>query len=86
MKNYLFTVTIHRGERGIPGHVLIKAKDQDAAWEIGCGELHDVYEEDNGKYWNYGDGETAATAKGIEEISQEEAETLSRLNVIHFLN
>lgn len=86
MKIFLFEVTLYDGTHEHRELVLIKAKDQHTAWKLGEGQLHDVGEEDNGKYWNYGDGETATRARWIVEISKEDAQVLSRLNIVNFLN
>lgn len=64
---------------------MIRAKDLEAAREAGEKEMHDVGEADNGKYWNYGDGETATQLKEVQEISKSDAQVLRRLNIVHFL-
>jgi hypothetical protein len=86
MKIFLFTALLHDGGHEHRNHVMIRAKDLNTAWKIGKEEMHDLWEEDNGKYWNYGDGLTATTPKYIQEIDQEEAEVLNRLNIVYYLN
>ena len=86
MKIFLFTVTLQDGEHEHTDHALIRAKDLDNAWKIGEKQLHDVGEADNGKHWSYGDGLTASKAKGMQEVSVQEAKTIRRLGLVYYLN
>ena len=85
MKIFLFTVTLFEGAHQHTKYVLIKAEDRETAWQIGVKETHEIVDEDHG-YWNYGDGSTATTPKAIQEISPKDAEVLTRLGIVFYLN
>lgn len=85
MKIFLFNVTLFEGEHEYSDYALIKAKDQETAWKIGEKEMHDFGDEENG-YWNYGDDTIRTKPEGIQEISREDAEVLTRLGVVFYLN
>ena len=83
---YLLRVVLNDGAHEHSKFAMVRAKDIKTAQEIGEQNMHDVYEDENEKYWNYGDGETATRLIGVEEISKTDAETLDRLNIVHYLN
>ena len=84
-KIFLLRVVVYDGTHEHSKFAMVKAKDVETAQEIGERNMHDIYEDENEKYWNYGDGLTATRLKEVEEISRTDAETLDRLNIVHYL-
>lgn len=85
-KIFLLRVVLYDGAHEHSKFAMVRTKDIKTAREIGEQNMHDVYEDENEKYWNYGDGLTATRLKGVEEISKTDAETLVRLNIVHSLS
>lgn len=84
-KIFLLRVTLYDGCHEHPEYAMVRAKDLKSAQEQGQQEMHDVGEADNGKYWNYGDGDTATRLEAVKAISKTDAQVLRRLNIVHFL-
>ena len=55
------------------------------AWKLAEEQEHNTENYGKGKYFDYGDGTTAAQLKNVVEITREEAETLHELGVSFYL-
>ena len=84
-KPFLVTAEIRDGEHEHSGYALLRAKDQKSAER----KADKLFKEKNGldaegAYFGHGDGLTASRLRGVTEISEVEAATLVRLNLVHY--
>ena len=90
MKTFLAQFTIYDGEHEHDNQFLLHAETLDQAWEIAEGQEHDTdfgdEDEDERAYWDYGDGTTRSKLKGVQEISEEDAQVLTRLSVAFYID
>ena len=86
LKTFLAHVIIHDGVHEHRDEVLILAVDQNAA-EVEAKKLIEDGGEDGECGWfDYGDGETMAALKYVQQIKESEAKILTKYNICHYAN
>jgi hypothetical protein len=84
MKYFLATYEIQDGMHEHSGAMIIEAKTMREAVKIAQKQEHDVDTDENErKYFDYGDGMTASQNNGVIEITKAEMEFLERVGLAY---
>jgi hypothetical protein len=84
MKYFLATYDIQDGLHEYRGAFIIEAKTMKEAVGIAEAQDHDINtNEDEHKYFDFGDGMTASQNNGVTEISKEQMEFIERVRLAY---